>query len=225
MARINFYAVPLKRNVRGGIDVKYYDISMRIHERMAVPEEYPPLYPKLSHQAAPDDHALPRSRLDIDLRTGTHLIAPILARPDGDSVDLMSPTCVLTTCRLVDLSTAGEAITETDLALFGIQTGEFILIKTRNSLEENHSKEVQLTVAAARYLAKIGVKGVGVDAIALEKESEREIIELLFERGCALLIGLRLKAVSYGSYRLFALPLRIEGAEASPVRALLLEGV
>ncbi|SCZ78304.1 cyclase family protein [Acidaminobacter hydrogenoformans] len=205
--------------------MKYYDISMRIHAHMAVPEEDLQLCPKLSHQTAPDDHALPRSRLDIDLRTGTHLIAPILARPDGDSVDLMSPTCVLTTCRLVDLSTAGEEITETDLALFGIQTGEFILIKTRNSLEENHSKDVQLTRDAAKYLARIGVKGVGIDAIALEKESEREIIELLFERGCALLIGLRLKAVSYGSYRLVALPLRIEGAEASPVRALLLEGV
>jgi len=48
---------------------------------------------------------------------------------------------------------------------------------------------------------------------------------LLFDRGCAFLVGLRLKAVSYGSYRLIALPLRIEGAEASPVRALLLEGV
>jgi arylformamidase len=125
----------------------------------------------------------------------------------------------------VDLSTAGDEITEQDLALFGIQTGEFILIKTRNSLEESHAKEVQLTTAAARYLARIGVKGVGVDAIALRKDSEREIIELLFERGCALLIGLRLKAVSYGRYRLAALPLRIEGAEASPVRAILLEGV
>ncbi len=205
--------------------MKYYDISMRINEAMPLPEDNPLLGPKLRHEEAHEDRALPRSRLDIDLRTGTHLIAPILARPDGDSVDLMSPTCVLTTCRLVDLSTAGDEITEQDLALFGIQTGEFILIKTRNSLEESHSKEVQLTTAAARYLARIGVKGVGVDAIALRKDSEREIIELLFERGCALLIGLRLKAVSYGRYRLAALPLRIEGAEASPVRAILLEGV
>ena len=205
--------------------MKYYDISMRIHETMPLPEDNPLLGPKLHHEEAHEARALPRSRLDIDLRTGTHLIAPILARPDGDSVEFMSPTCVLTTCRLVDLSTAEDEITETDLALFGIQTGEFILIKTRNRLEDKHANEVQLTTAAARYLARIGVKGVGIDATALRKDSEREIIELLFERGCALLIGLRLKAVSYGSYRLVALPLRIEGAEASPVRALLLAGV
>ncbi|MDK9711006.1 cyclase family protein [Acidaminobacter sp.] len=205
--------------------MKYYDISMRIHEEMPLPQHDQNLKPLLSHQAALEAHELPRSRLEIDLRTGTHLIAPILARPDGDSVDLMSPTCVLTTCRLVDLSTAGDEIVETDLALFGIQAGEFILIKTRNSLEAGEGLEVQLTLEAARYLARIGVKGVGLDALALKKGHEREIIELLFERGCALLVGLRLKAVSYGSYRLIALPLRIEGAEASPVRALLLEGV
>lgn len=205
--------------------MKYYDISMRIHEEMPLPQHDLNLKPSLSHEAAPDARELPRSRLGIDLRTGTHLIAPILARPDGDSVDLMSPTCVLTTCRLVDLSTVEDEIKETDLALFGIQAGEFILIKTRNSLEESEALEVQLTPEAARYLARIGVKGVGVDALSLKKGHEREIIELLFERGCALLVGLRLKAVSYGGYRLIALPLSIEGAEASPVRALLLEGV
>ena len=217
--------------------MKYYDISMRIHEDMPVPGQAETLKPKVTHYAAVMDHDLPRSRLDIDLRTGTHLIAPILARPDGDSVDLMSPTCVLTTCRLIDLSTVENEILEKDLALFGIQPGEFILIKTRNSMANDSDRdhgifrypddynEIPLTLEAARYLVKIGVKGVGLDALALKTGNERDIIELLFERGCALLIGLRLKAVSYGSYRLIALPLRIESAEASPVRALLLEGV
>lgn len=193
---------------------------------MPVPGDSESLRPKLTHYEGRDNNELPRSRIDIDLRTGTHLIAPILARPDGDSVDLMSPSCVLTTCRVVDLTTAGQEINVEDLALFGIQPGEFILIKTQNSLNETLGvHDVQLTLDAARYLAKIGVKGVGVDALALETSEARAIIESLFERGCALLIGLRLKSVSYGSYRLVAVPLRIEGAEASPVRALLLEGI
>lgn len=206
--------------------MKYYDITMRIHDGMPVPGDFESLRPKLTHYEGLDNNDLPRSRIDIDLRTGTHLIAPILARPDGDSVDLMSPSCVLTTCRVVDLTTAGQEINVEDLALFGIQPGEFILIKTQNSLNETLGiHDVQLTLDAARYLAKIGVKGVGVDALALETSEARAIIESLFERGCALLIGLRLKSVSYGSYRLVAVPLRIEGAEASPVRALLLEGI
>lgn len=205
--------------------MKYYDISLRISENMPVPDQQQDLLPRLTHQSPSSESALPRSRMEIDLRTGTHLIAPILGRPDGDSVDLMSPTCVLTMCRVVDLSTVDTVITETDLALFGIQPGEFILIKTKNSQEPPPDQEVPLTLESARYLAKIGVKGVGLDALKLMEGSERAIIEVLFERGCALLVGLRLKAVSYGSYRLVALPLRIEGAEASPVRALLLEGV
>jgi arylformamidase len=205
--------------------MKYYDISMPIEEAMPVPGNHQELKPKRSAFHLQTTSDIPRSRLEIDLRTGTHLLAPMLTRPDGDSVDLMSPSCIITACRVLDLTTTDEWVDEEDLALFGIQPGEFILIKTQNSLSDSAvTSEVQLTLGAALYMARIGVKGVGIDALALKQDNEHAILEALFERGCALLLGLRMKHVHFGGYRLIALPLRIVGAEASPVRAVLIEG-
>src|SRR5262245_26743929 len=45
----------------------------------------------------------------------------------------------------------------------------------------------------------------------------------LAARGVAILEGLDLSAVEPGVYGLVALPLRLEGADASPVRAVLLD--
>jgi arylformamidase len=47
----------------------------------------------------------------------------------------------------------------------------------------------------------------------------------LFEHGCTILEGLMLKVIEPGVYKLIALPLKIVGAEASPVRAVLIEGL
>jgi arylformamidase len=77
------------------------------------------------------------------------------------------------------------------------------------------------------FLANQGVKLVGIDTPSVDPEDSKklEAHQVLFKRDFAVLEGLYLKDVPEALYTLIALPLPIEGGDASPVRAILLSGV
>ena len=65
---------------------------------------------------------------------------------------------------------------------------------------------------------------MGIDDISIAfGESEMEVHRCLLQADTIILEGLNLEHVEPGEYFLVALPLRISGAEASPVRAILLQ--
>ena len=80
-----------------------------------------------------------------------------------------------------------------------------------------------LSKSAAFVLADAGVALVGTDqqSIAPAGDEEAPHIELL-SRGIPLLEGLYLDDVADGIYTLCAFPLKLQGLEASPVRAVLI---
>jgi arylformamidase len=65
---------------------------------------------------------------------------------------------------------------------------------------------------------------VGIDTPSADLFSDKQLLshQVLLERDLAILEGIVLDAVSPGQYTLIALPLKLEGADASPVRAALL---
>ena len=65
---------------------------------------------------------------------------------------------------------------------------------------------------------------MGIDQPSVDPEDSKalESHQVLFARDLAVLEGLLLKDVPEGLYTLVALPLPIEGGDASPVRAVLL---
>jgi arylformamidase len=73
------------------------------------------------------------------------------------------------------------------------------------------------------WLADLGVRLVGIDTPSADPfESQAlEAHQVLYRRDLAILEGLDLKHVAPGHYTLIALPLKLEGADASPVRAAL----
>lgn len=77
------------------------------------------------------------------------------------------------------------------------------------------------------WLADQGVKLVGIDTPSVDPEDSKplEAHQILFQRDLSVLEGLVLKDVPEGLYTLIALPLPIEGGDASPVRAVLLPAV
>jgi len=63
---------------------------------------------------------------------------------------------------------------------------------------------------------------VGIDYLSVQRFSdEPDTHRILMEAGVAILEGLDLGEASPGRYHLIALPLRLAGAEAAPVRAVL----
>lgn len=72
-------------------------------------------------------------------------------------------------------------------------------------------------------LATRGVKLIGVDTPSVDSFSSKDLPAhaACFRGGIAILEGLVLRDVPPGEYELFALPLKLAGFDASPVRAVL----
>jgi arylformamidase len=75
-------------------------------------------------------------------------------------------------------------------------------------------------------LADQGVVLVGLDTPSVDLCHDKVLLShtAIARRDLAILEGVVLDHVEPGLYTLIALPLRIEGADASPVRAVLVEG-
>ena len=74
-------------------------------------------------------------------------------------------------------------------------------------------------------LADQGVRLIGIDTPSVDPSDSKalESHQALFERNLSVLEGIVLDQVPEGIYSLIALPLRLKDADASPVRAILLE--
>ena len=78
--------------------------------------------------------------------------------------------------------------------------------------------------SAADAMAYLGYKLVGTDGLDVEppQSESYETHKALLGQNIAVLEGLDLSDVANGEYFLIAPPLKIESAEASPVRAMLI---
>lgn len=203
--------------------MRIIDISMTIRENMPVFKNKPDRRPLIWMAGGSKHQGFHETRMDIDLHTGTHMDSPKHMMEDGDSIDRIDLSKTIGECRVLDLTDVQECIREENLVKHDIRSGEFVLLKTRNSFEEKYDDGfVWLDPSGAQYLKAAGVSGVGIDGLRIEKEQKRQDThKILFGSGIVILEGLRLKEAEAGIYNLYALPLKIQGAEASPVRAVL----
>jgi arylformamidase len=130
-------------------------------------------------------------------------------------------------CRVLDLTEVSEGITRADLAKWEIEAGEFLLLQTKNSLQEAFDFAfVYLTEEGAQYLVEKQVHGVGIDALGIERaQPGHPTHKHLFRANIIIIEGLRLKEVPAGQYFMVAAPIKLVHTEAAPARVLLLEGM
>lgn len=206
--------------------MKIYDISMNIRHDMAVFNNKDSRRP-VSHitrdRATGGD--VYESRVDIEMHTGTHIDAPLHMIDGGDTIENLDLSKVFRKCRVVDLTNLQDCITADDLADKVINSGEFILFKTRNSFTEDFDPGfVFLEKGGAEYLKSKGITGVGTDSLGIERSQPgHETHKILMGAGIVIVEGLRLKDIEEGEYLLCALPLKIDGAEGAPARAVLVK--
>jgi arylformamidase len=211
-----------------GAAMKVYDISLTLRQRMPVyPGESTPLLEPTSDMERGASYNV--SRLTISTHTGTHIDAPRHFLLDGASVDRI-PVDVLVGPALVVEMAVDQEITAADLEVASIPPGtERLLFKTRNSRlldDEDFRRDfVYLTLDAARWLVEHGVRLVAIDYLSVEKmDAQPNIVhETLLRAGVVIVEGVDLRQVAPGPYFLACLPLKIEGADGSPVRAVLVE--
>lgn len=127
---------------------------------------------------------------------------------------------------MISCSTAqGERIAVDDLLTKDIEAPR-VLLQTGSYPDPNHwnNNFCSLSVELVDYLAAQSVLLVGIDTPSIDPfESKKlEAHTQIFKHNMAILEGIVLKNVNSGLYTLSALPLKLKGADASPVRAVLI---
>lgn len=165
------------------------------------------------------------SQIIIDSHCGTHLDAQSHMIAKGEGLDGVALSKLVDVpCRVIDMSSK-ERITAADIDQALPKRGEFIILKTKNSLDETFNPNfAYLDATGARSLAKAQITGVGIDALGIEREQpDHETHLALLKSGIVILEGLRLGHVKPGNYLLTALPLSIPGIDGCPCRAVLIQ--
>lgn len=100
-----------------------------------------------------------------------------------------------------------------------------LLIATGSAPDPSRFRQdfAALSPALVDYLHQRGVRLVGTDAPSVDPFSSKDLPthRRFLEHDMAILEGLVLGSVPEGEYELIALPLRLAGFDASPVRAIL----
>ena len=202
--------------------MKMHDVTGTIFEGMAVYKDKPEKQPKMNPQTTGE---VTETQLEMNVHTGTHIDAPRHMIMDGETFESISLDKLVGPCKVLDLTAAENGISKAELKRFDIQQDDFILLKTRNSFEENFNFDfVYLAEDGAAYLSELGIRGVGTDALGIERSQEgHPTHKTLFAGGIIIIEGLRLKEVEQGDYFMVAAPLKLTGTDASPARVLLFD--
>jgi len=200
------------------------DISMTIHEGMQVYKNKEEKKPKIYNTSNHETGRVHESRIDIDVHCGTHVDAPLHMLAGGETIETIGLERLVGPARVLDLTHVEDAITKDDLVPHGIQRGERILFKTKNSLTDEFLWDfVYLREDGAQYLIERGVILAGTDGLGIERaQPEYTTHRPLLKNGIVIVEGLRLAHVEPGSYWLVIAPLKLTGIDAAPARAFLI---
>jgi arylformamidase len=168
------------------------------------------------------------SRIGMGLHCGTHVDAPWHFGLSDQTVESLPLDRFLTPARVVDCTHAAAAVSRGDLE-GRIDDTPAVLLKTRNSgtLESGapfNRQFVHLDPSAASYLVDAGIRTVGVDYLSVEGffADGAPVHRILLGARVAIVEGLDLSGVEPGDYTLVAVPLKIEGGDGAPCRAVLI---
>jgi arylformamidase len=200
-----------------------YDITPPISERLRVwPGDTPPSRELLCDMARGDNLTLSTLRATVHL--GAHADAPSHYGAGAPAIDARSLDYYLGPCEVVHVRVphAGRVTPE---SLPGPARAARILIGTGTYPDPEQFNEdfAALSVELVKTLHGQGVTLIGVDtpSVDLFPSKDLPIHHAFLERDMAILEGLVLRNVPEGLYELIALPLKLVGFDASPVRAVL----
>ena len=168
--------------------------------------------------------------ITMGTHNGTHADAPFHYLSDGECIDALDLSLYVGPAVVTDVSAAGWSITQDALADVASQLGTHgnvtrLLLKTGSWPDSTRFPERIPTLAPGvpAWLGKRGVRLLGLDVPSVDTIDSQDlpVHHALAAAGVCIIESLDLSAVAPGVYELIALPLRIVGGDASPVRAVL----
>lgn len=175
-----------------------------------------------------EEYQMRKSKVILSSHVGTHVDAPAHFLSNGQFTEYLSLNSLIGTAFVFDFQDMENKITSSLLSKYKIPKKTILLLKTRNS-KKNYNDPfdynfVYLTSDAAQYCIDIDIKAIGIDYLGIERnQPNHETHILLMKKNIPIIEGLRLNHVKEGTYFFICLPLAIQGLEAAPARAILIE--
>jgi arylformamidase len=200
-----------------------YDITPPITPKLAVwPGDTPLSREVLSDTARGDNITL--STLRATTHLGAHADGPNHYGKDAPAIDERGLDYFLGPCQVIRAEVA-RATRITPAMLPGEVTTSRVLFATGTFPDpENWNRDfAALAVELVDFLHEQGVITVGIDTPSVDLFESKDLPahKAILRCNMSILEGLVLKDVPEGIYELIALPLRLVGFDASPVRAVL----
>lgn len=199
------------------------DISPLVSARIAVWPGDTPLSREVLCDMKQGDN-LTLSTLHATVHLGAHADAPSHYGRDAASIEARSLDPYLGTAQVVTVAcTRGRRFGPEALA--HEISAPRVLLRTRTFPDPEHFNEdfAAPEPGLVDWLVAHGVRLIGVDTPSMDLFDSKDLPthQRCLALDVALLEGLVLDRVADGHYELIALPLRLEGFDASPVRAVL----
>ncbi len=164
------------------------------------------------------------SAITMSPHLGAHADAPLHYGIDAPAIADVPLEPFLGPCRVIHAIDCGPLVTPEHLAHASASLPPRVLVRTCRKAPTTWSSA--FTVFAPEtiaWLAGLGVRLVGIDAQSVDPADSKTLDShrQLLVHGMRVLENLVLDDVAAGDYELIALPLRLAGVDASPVRAVL----
>lgn len=171
------------------------------------------------------------THLSFAAHIGTHVDAPLHRIRGGNTVDALALETLVGRAYVADLTAVALEIGAEDLVARGIpQDVKRLLFKTRNGAlwgREGFQKDfVGLNAQGAQWVVERGIQLVGMDYLGADifLTDTAPAHDVLLSAGVVIVEGLMLNDVAAGWYTLICLPIKVQGADGAPARAVLVDG-
>jgi arylformamidase len=206
---------------------RIYDISVPIRTGGLVYPGNPEIDIALQ-QAVAKGASANVSTIRFGSHTGTHADAARHFFDDGQSVDKIPLDRLIGPALLIKFPDEVRSIGAAELSAHDFSGQKRILLGTRNSAllsqRDFVSDYTYLAPDGAQYLIDKGVELVGIDYLSIEQfhSGHHRTHRTLLERSVVIVEGLDFSVPEPGEYQFICLPLRLEGCDGAPARAVLI---
>lgn len=204
----------------------WIDVSVTVRSGMPHwPDNPPVVVERVMDLGRGDDANL--SHLAMGVHSGTHMDGPVHFIRTAPGLDEMPLSATMGEARVVQIDHPNE-ITAAELGRHDLQPGDRVLFRTLNSTrcwQTDRFVEdfVYISELAATHLAEAGVQTVGIDYLSVGgyRTDGARVHRILLEAGIWIIEGLDLSQVAAGSFEMICLPLKLDGSDGAPARAIL----
>jgi arylformamidase len=164
------------------------------------------------------------SKITMSSHTGAHCDAPSHYDADGKAIDEVDLQTYIGSCRVIDCIGLGQ-VEPQHIAAFLDGVPPRVLLRTYQSAPQMRwdADFPSIHPSTIELLAQHGVRLIGIDSPSLDPQDSKSLDSHMAVKRhqMAILEGIVLDEVTAGDYELIALPLKLAGLDASPVRAIL----